>query len=230
MSQPFRLIAACAIAALTAPAPAAAHPHIFIDADLVMVFDAGGRLSAIKVAWEYDEFYSLSMIAEYGLDPDRSGSPDPELLAAFAGKDVAWDEGFPGDMTVMQGGAPVALGPVRHFPPRWENGRIITSHSRTLAQPLEVSAQNPVTVRVYDPEYFVAYDTPRDAAIQGADHCSVSREAPDAGREMIPAGDEQALLTALAAIDRDGDSLGLMQMEDVGIIFADRFVVSCGAR
>ncbi|MDO5657487.1 MAG: DUF1007 family protein [Paracoccus sp. (in: a-proteobacteria)] len=228
MKTRFSLALAGALAAL-APAQAIAHPHIFIDASLVMVFDAGGRLSAIKVEWAYDEFYSLSMIAEHGLDPDRTGAPDPERLAGFAGKDVAWDEGFPGDLSVMQGAEGVALGPVRHYPPRYAEGRIITAHSRPLAQPLEITPDSPVTVRVYDPEYFVAYDTPENATIQGSALCEVTREAPDAAGAQMPVEDEAALLDALSQIDRDGDALGVMEMEDVGIVFADRFVITCSA-
>ncbi|HMO72532.1 MAG TPA: DUF1007 family protein, partial [Paracoccaceae bacterium] len=50
--------------ALFAAAPAGAHPHIFIDTGLEVIFDGQGRPAAVRVSWTYDDFYSLLMIVD----------------------------------------------------------------------------------------------------------------------------------------------------------------------
>lgn len=199
--------------------PALAHPHIFIDATVTPQFDAGGRLAALRVDWAYDEFYSLALIAEYDLDGNNDGTPDPDRLRAFAGKDVDWAAGFPGDLVVEQNGRPARLGPVRDHAASWKNGRIVASHTRPLPG---LDATQPVKIRVYDPEYFVAYDVPSTPVPQGRTDCTVTRERPAPGQH----GD---LLAALSELDMQADSLTVMSMADVGITFADTFVLTCAA-
>lgn len=213
------LALAAPIAALCA-LPALAHPHVFVDATATPQFDAAGRLVALRIDWAYDEFYSLALMAEYRLDGNGDGTPDPDRLRAFAGKDVDWPAGFPGDLTVTQNGQPVALGPVRNHAAAWKDGRIIASHTRPLPA---LDAATPVSIRVYDPEYFVAYDVPRDPVPQGRKDCVVTRERPDKGQHS-------ELLAALSELDTQADSLTVMSMADVGITFADTFVLTCPAR
>lgn len=212
-----------AIALLSAAMPAAAHPHVFIDADAALIFGKSGRLEAVRVTWTYDEFYSLMMIEDARLDADGDGTPDPDRLRAFAGKDVDWMAGFPGHIILEQDGKPVALkGPVAHAA-RYADGRIVTSHVRPLRQPVAVTPGHALMLRLYDPEYFVAYDTPRDPVTEGRSGCSVVRRLP------VSSGQEE-LLAALQELDFQSDSLAIMSMADVGISFAERFEVTCGAR
>lgn len=217
------LLAALAALPVAVPRPAAAHPHVFIDADAALVFGKSGRLEAVRVTWTYDEFYSLMMIEDAGLDADGDGTPDPALLRAFAGKDVDWEAGFPGHIVLDQQDRPISLGPPRDHDARYADGRIVTSHLRPLRDPVVVTTARPLRLRIYDPEYFVAYDTPREPTIEGRRDCRVSRHAPDT------TGQEE-LLAALQALDMEADSLQVMRMADVGVSFAERFEIACGAR
>lgn len=205
------------------PQSVAAHPHVFIDADAALVFDTSGRLEAVRVTWTYDEFYSLMMIEDAGLDADGDGTPDLDRLRAFAGHDVDWEAGFPGHIVLEQQDQPIALGPPRDHNARFADGRIVTSHVRPLSGPVTVTAARPLRLRIYDPEYFVAYDMPRDPTVEGRNDCSISRRPPDT------TGQEE-LLAALQTLDMQTDSLQVMRMADVGVTFAERFEVACGAR
>lgn len=49
------MIRALTLAVLTLPMPALAHPHIFVDTTHQLIFDAEGRLEAVRVTWDYDE-------------------------------------------------------------------------------------------------------------------------------------------------------------------------------
>lgn len=45
------------------------HPHIFIDAELVFVFDADG-LSGIRERWAFDEMFSQDLLYDFDVDGD----------------------------------------------------------------------------------------------------------------------------------------------------------------
>src|SRR5690606_5601131 len=74
-------IAASILAALVlvlAATAARAHPHVFIDARAEIVFDAEGRVAAIRHVWQFDEGFSI--YATQGLDEDGDGKlSDAEL-------------------------------------------------------------------------------------------------------------------------------------------------------
>ncbi|MCZ0962458.1 DUF1007 family protein [Paracoccus benzoatiresistens] len=219
----FSALAVAAAAFLVGPGTAAAHPHVFIDADADLIFDSSGQLAAVRVIWTYDEFYSLMMMEDFRLDGDGDGTPDPDRLRAFAGKDVDWAAGFPGHIVLEQQGRALALEPPQAHAASYANGRITTSHVRPLSRPVGVTSTRSLLLRIYDPEYFVAYDTPRQPTVQGRSDCHIARRLPDT------TGQDE-LLAALQALDIGSDSLTIMSMADVGITFADRFEVSCGGR
>ena len=199
----------------------AAHPHVFIDAALPLVFDEEGRLAALRIDWTYDAFYSLVMIEDNGLDADGDGTPERARLAAFAGQDVDWAAGFPGDVELEDGGVAVALaGPADHGV-RYESGRSVTTHVRPLKAPLEIGG--PVEARVYDPGFFVAYDMPALPDVEGRRDCSVARRAVDADAAYEEYGEK------LAAVDIGGDPFAEVDLGDIGILFADTFEVTCPA-
>ncbi len=217
-----RLLLAAAWCASLVPVTGQAHPHIFIDTAFGLVFDDSGQLSEIRIDWTYDEFYSLLVIEEKGLDADGDGTPEPDRVAAFAGQDVDWEAGFPGDFTLVQDGRTVALErPVDHAA-RYEEGRIVTSHTRKLETPIEVAGHE-VVARSYDPTYFVAYDVPTDPKIVGREGCEVIREPADRDKAREEYGDK------LAAVDTVSDPFEVIEIDDIGILFADRFVVTCDA-
>lgn len=200
---------------------AAAHPHVFIDAGATLIFDKAGRLTGLRVEWKYDEFYTLAMIDDARLDADGDGVPDPARLAAYAGHDVDWAAGFPGHVSLTQNGKELHLGPPREHRATYHDGHIITTHLRPVTPPVAVGA--PLSLRLYDPEYFVAYDTPDMPRIDGRRDCKVQRRLPDTSGQ-------KALLASLMALDSATDSLTVMRMSDVGVTFAETFKVTCGAR
>jgi ABC-type uncharacterized transport system substrate-binding protein len=218
----WRIPLSCLALSAVLSGAAQAHPHVFIDAAFELVFDDAGRLAAVRIDWAYDEFYSLMLIEENGLDADGDGTPEQALLDAYAGHDVDWAAGFPGDFVLAQDGAEVALdGPVRHRA-RFEDGRVVTSHVRPLAAPLDAT-EGVVTARAYDPTYFVAYDVPAAPAISGREDCRIRREEADRAAAEAEYGDQ------LAAVDAGSDPFAVVELPDIGALFADRFVLSCAA-
>ncbi|MEQ3625829.1 MAG: DUF1007 family protein [Marinobacter sp.] len=199
-----------------------AHPHIFIDAGFELIFDEAGALEAVRIDWAYDDFYSLMLVEENGLDADGDGTPEQPALDAFAGKDVDWAAGFPGDFTLALDGVAVDLdGPVTHRA-RYEAGRVVTSHIRPLSAPLDV-ATGVVTAQAYDPTYFVAYDVPESPTISGRKDCRLDREVAD--RKAA----EKEYGAQLADVDATSDPFEVVELPDIGVMFSDRFVLTCAA-
>lgn len=85
----FELKRFCALAKLVLPAlllvvidagtkPAAAHPHVFVEANVDIVRDAEGNATEIRHVWRFDEFFTTSLILDF--DKDGNGHLDREDL------------------------------------------------------------------------------------------------------------------------------------------------------
>ena len=205
---------AWAMAGLVALAgPAAAHPHIFMETEIEVLRDAKGRAASLRVTWTYDPFFSLVLITERGLDPDGDGTLTETETAALQGFDMNWEPGFPGDTYAFAGSQPVGLSGPRDGVARYEKGRIVSSHIRDLAAPVE----GLLVVKNYDPTYYTEY-TIRAVRAEG---CETEIIAPDLTEA------ERALQEALAELPADVDVE--MGFPEVGAVFAQEVRVTCAA-
>lgn len=201
--------------------PAFAHPHVFIDSGLHFLFDDKGRLAAIRVVWVYDEFYSLLMIEDRGMDRDGDGTLSEAEKRALAGTDVAWDQGFPGDLELrLPTGELINLaGPQMHMAD-YKDGRVITTHIRPLKTRFLPDAKG-ITAKVFDPTYFVAYDLRLAPKIEGNKACKVEIFRAD-------------IKAAMATVDKDyfgpgAEEFAADDYPEVGELFADTVILSCAS-
>lgn len=206
-----------------AAAPALAHPHIFIDAGLEFLFDAEGRVAAVRVAWVYDDFTSMLYLSDRGLDPDGDGKLTGEEETALSGFDMNWDPDFAGDLYLLDGleGEPVALDRPRDWSARVFGGRIISTHVRPLSAPL-TPGDRPLVVQVYDPTYYSSYTILGTPVLTGRADCSVAVFEPDLGEA------ERVLQEALAEYTADQTALVEQDFPHVGAVFAEEARVTCG--
>jgi ABC-type uncharacterized transport system substrate-binding protein len=204
---------AAAVAGLAGPA--AAHPHIFVDAIAGFRFDDDGRLASLRITWTYDAFTSLVMFDQLALDPDGDGRLDDADRAAIVAGETEWPPDYNGDVHLDDGGAPVAMGRPRDGAAWMENDRVTVTFDLPLAAPRVLS--DGLRLRLYDPFYYYAYDVVGAETAEGApcmaridpfevDAASrmVQFQLFDLGREEIPA------------------------QEDVGALFADEVHLTCG--
>ena len=193
------------------PGDVQAHPHIFVDTGLSVQVDAAGQLQAIEITWAYDEFYSLLIFEDQGLDTDGDGTLSSAEMAQLQGFDLRWSEGYLGDIYVTSGGdaeaALAVLGPPDHLSTTVVDGRITSRHRRVLQQPI---AADGAVIRAYDPTYYTAY-----TMTQGV--------SPAQFMEIIPqcAGTSWALESRGPHV-RDGDYTPLSAVDiwpkDLGIV------------
>lgn len=202
-------------AALLAPQDAGSHPHIFVDTALKVIVSDAGQLEAVEITWAYDEFYSLLIFEDRGLDSDYDGALTAEELAKLQGFDMAWTEGFEGDTYLTRDGVGLEMGAPVHLATVVADGRITTRHRRALVQP---QAADGVVIKAYDPGYYTAYTMTGGLEVSGGCQGSITPPDLDAAYTKV-----EELLYAMPA-DQAEEAY-----PEVGEAFADTVRLSCGA-
>lgn len=199
------------------PVMATSHPHLFVGVEVAVLFE-GDRPAAVRVDWVYDDYFSLLLTADLGIDLDGDLVLTAEEKIVLADAVTAWPDGFDGDLEVMQGDAVLALGPREDHRMTYEGGLVRETHVR----PLEGVAETPLTVRVYDPFYYTAYELVAPVAIEGRADCSATVTQPDlnAAYSLV-----EELLYGRSAGDVGPDE----EFPEVGVEFAETITVTCGA-
>lgn len=214
-------VLAAGLAAAAAGA-AAAHPHVFVDAGVELQFDAAGLLQAVRIVWVYDDFTSLMILADRNLDPGPQDRLDAAALAALTGFDMNWVEGFEGDSRLLAGDAAVPLGPPERPTADYVQGRIVTSHIRRLAEPVDPAAA-PVVLKLYDPTYYTAYTIAAAPVVAGRGDCTAEVWGPDLGAASAQL---EAALAELAGAGGDAEA----DFPPLGAAFAEEVRLTCPAR
>lgn len=144
-----------AFAASLAAAPAKAHPHVQVRTETHMVFDGAGQAVAMEQVWTFDEMYSAFAIQN--LDTNRDGVYSREELAELTRINVE-NLGEQKYFTVLRHDRRfVSFGPARDAWSEVKDGRLTLHFTVPVATPFKPGGK-PLSVEVYDPEYFVAFE------------------------------------------------------------------------
>ena len=205
------------------PLAAAAHPHVYIDSKLELIYDETGRLSAVAVEWSYDELYSLLIVTDLGLDPDGDGVLDDDERTRLQGFDADWEPDFDGRLYLTTDQGPVELLGPRSFEADYRDGRIVSRHLRPLSSPLPADAA--LQLQTYDPEFYVDFTLHGPPRILGRDDCRAALDQgnPDAARAAYRAALDAALLEAT------DDAEAELVTVDIGGAGAGALNVICGS-
>ncbi|MBK4217165.1 DUF1007 family protein [Paracoccus caeni] len=223
LTQPIRSLLSLPLL-LGLPLMATAHPHVYIDAGLGLVYDGQGRLTGVEVEWAYDELYSLLIVEDLGLDQDGDGVLPEDERAALQGFDTDWEPGFDGRLYLLVNGQRQELLPPENFDADYRDGRVLSRHLRPLAQPLAGDAA--LTVQVHDPEFYVDFTIPKEPGISGRDDCDTVLVHGDPA--AAPAAYRDAVNAALAEADDPMVNEEVL-IVDIGGVGGDEVQVQCGA-
>ncbi len=214
-----RTILALFLSSLSA-VPLAAHPHVFIDTGFELILDDAGQMTHVRVIWQYDDFYSLLITEDMGLDGDGDGVLTDAEIAKLKGFDMKWDKGFNGDLMMTIGDNPISLSGPQEVTASFSQGRITTTHLRALLAP--VAPGETMIMKAYDPSYYTAYEVTRPVTVTGDGVCHVRLKAPELDKGL------KALQKELATLDAqmDPQDAGL---PDIGAQMAGSVIVICGA-
>lgn len=213
----YPLVTAALLACAT---PLGAHPHIFVDTGLEVIVDAEGRLTHLRITWAYDEFYSLLVTEDRGLDPDYDGALTEAEVASLNGFDMQWVEGFNGDTVLLNGTEEIALSGPQEVSTTFSEGRIITTHLRAVEGDLPNA--NGLMIKPYDPTYYTAYEVASKVGIEGNDNCRARVKMPDMSADL------RALQADLSALDANTDP-GDVGLPEIGEALANEVVITCAA-
>ena len=202
-----------------APAPLAAHPHVFVDTGVEMIFDEGGRLTHLRVTWAYDEFYSLMLLEEMGLDRDMDGVLTEAEEAQLSGFDAQWVEGFNGDTVARLGREDLTLSGPMEPTATAEAGRIVSSHLRAVEGAPRLAGRV-LSVLPYDETFYTAYEVTRPVTLRGRPDCAIEKIVPDIDAKLAQMRD------MLLRIDENAD-LEENDIPLVGAEFATEIRVTC---
>lgn len=208
-----------ALVAMAFATPLEAHPHVFVDAGIEVIFDAEGRATDLRITWSYDELYSLLLVQERGLDPDADGVLTSDEVAQFSGFDMKWQEGFAGDTYALLGDVPLVLSGPSGWTAGYANGMATSTHLRHFETPVEIGDKL-LIVQLYDPGYYTSYGIAYDPKLTGAGAaCSAQSYGPD------PAEADETLRAALAEYSGSQDVEA--DYPAVGAVFAEEVRVTC---
>jgi ABC-type uncharacterized transport system substrate-binding protein len=207
----FMLAAMCAPALTTR---AWAHPHVWVAAREEILFDAQGRVGAIRHIWTFDEMYSAFAVQGLGKD---GKPPTRDDLAPLAKTNVESLAEFQYFTVAKTGPKMYEFGEPKDYELVADDKKLVTlSFTLPLKEP--VSAKKPFTFMVYDPTYFVDFELEKVDPITMKDApagCSLTTLHPD----PLDGSDSKKLNESFFS--------GLSPGSDFGIKLATRSIVAC---
>lgn len=209
------ILAACC--AIGWGGPALAHPHIFVDVELEIVFDSEGQPEGVWISWAYDPLFSMLLVSDMGLDPDFTGEISDEERAELDGFDMNWIEGYHGDTHATQDGEPLALSEPVEWESDYRDGQLKSRHLRLLPDPPDPLRE--WVLAVYDPTYYTSYGIVGTPELRGRSDCTIRVFEPDweaAGSQLEAALDE--VLGAGGDIEAEFPAVGALFAEEVRIV------------
>jgi ABC-type uncharacterized transport system substrate-binding protein len=144
---------AAPLCAMLQASPAAAHPHVLVEARAEVVFDDSGRMSAIRNIWQFDEAFTAFAIQ--GLDTDNDGKLSDAELAPLAKVNVESLAEFDFFTKLLVGKERSVMVQPTEYWLELHDARLTLFYSLPLQAPAALSGR--ATLEVFDPEYFVAF-------------------------------------------------------------------------
>ncbi len=133
---------------------AAAHPHVYVDARVEVVFDKDGKITALRHVWRFDDAFSA--FASQGLDKNGDGILSIEELQPLAKINVESLKDYDYFTFLKVGGKRSGFKIPTEYWLQSADGYLTLFYTLPLMQAVKPDATG-VTVEVYDPGYFVDY-------------------------------------------------------------------------
>jgi ABC-type uncharacterized transport system substrate-binding protein len=194
-----------------------AHPHVLVDFQAELLFDAQGRLTHVRNVWQFDRAFSA--FASQGLDKDGDGKLSDKELAPLAKTNVESLKEYAFFTYLTIGKQRIKLQFPDQYFLRIYDGRLTLFFQLPLATPTALGPTT--TLEIYDPEYFVAFTFGKKDPItlhQPPAGCSAQIHAP----RPLGAG----MIAKLAAVPADQHDLP-PELQSAGLDLANVITVTC---
>ena|ERR1700722_20586787 len=148
-------------ATLLSVSPAAAHPHVWIDYTVNVLFD-DNDLTGVRISWTFDQMYSSMLFHDYTSRPKGAlSAEDIASLEKNAFVDTADEHYF---IDIALNGETVPIKSVTDFTARFENHRMIYAFTVPIAAGA-APAHNTLKVDAFDYEYYIDFGLAKNAAV-----------------------------------------------------------------
>lgn len=218
MMRYFKTSFITAVLAMLPLSQAQAHPHLFVAVEITIVFD-GEQPTGVRMGWSYDDYFSLLVTSDLGLDIDGDLALTDAEQQTLADAVAGWATDFSGELDVFVGNTAVTAAKRVEHGVGYTDGHVFEKHLRPLVSAPVVGET--LAIRVYDPFYYVSYTIDGPIRIEGRDDCKTAVQQPDlnAAYSLV---DE--FLYGRPAADVGAEE----QIPEVGLQFAETIFVTCG--
>jgi ABC-type uncharacterized transport system substrate-binding protein len=216
------LLKALAIASLPLcllAAPAAAHPHVFIEMSTSLAFDEAGLVKGMGVIWVFDQGYTEAALD--GLDADGDGAYSDAELAPLTKENMISLKDYDYFTAMRFDGKKQPFAEVDKYKQVYANGRLALQFYVPLKEPVD-PRKGTFSAKVYDPEFFIAidYSQKEPYRISGT-------PAQGCSPKLMPLPTEEELQKTREFLAEKGPDWKPEETEEFGETFAQAFVVEC---
>ncbi|MFC5386138.1 DUF1007 family protein [Aquamicrobium segne] len=209
-------IGALLAALFAATLSARAHPHVFAEARLDVVFESKQpAIQALRHLWRFDDLFSATVLMEFDANADLK--LDDGELQEVANTIHASLADFSYFQFITVNGQDMEMNPPASIMANFENNQLIILFESEAQTPITLAGD--IRISVYDPTFYTAIDFTQDAnmAAPGLPSiCSQQVVRPDP--DTVLAENQQTLTEAFF-----NDPAGT----DMSRIFATRLELNC---
>ena len=195
-------------------APGVAHPHVWVTARAVVLFNAQGQVTGLRHSWTFDEIYSAFQIQGLGTGDQL---PTRVQLAPLAQTNMESLAEFGYFTFVKVSGRQLEFSPPLNAHLDVGADKLVTlTYDLPLREP--VFARPALSLQVYDPEFFVQFDFAENEPVSmdtAPSGCSNSAHKP----KPLEADESKKLSEAFFANQSPGSNFGIK--------LATRVIIAC---
>jgi ABC-type uncharacterized transport system substrate-binding protein len=205
--------------AVCASAPALAHPHVWIDMRSDIVFSDDGLIKGVNLEWTFDDGYT--QMALDGLDSNGDGVYSQAEIELLTRENIASLKDYEFFTVMRVNGDKQEIGEVTEFGQIWSNDKLALHFHVPLKSPVD-PAKGQFTVKVYDPEFFIAIDYVKD------DPVTALGKIPAACKLVVkPVPTDAELEATRQMLSTKGKDWQPENNEDFGAMFAQAVAIEC---
>jgi ABC-type uncharacterized transport system substrate-binding protein len=200
-------------------APAIAHPHLFATMQTALMMTPDNKIKGMRIRWNFDDTYTKFSLE--GLDANGNGTYEPEEIQPLTDENIKNLLESSYFTYAKQSGVEIPQVPVTVYGQAMENEKLTLWFELPFATPVDPKA-GPFEVRVYDPDFFIAFDYVPDKPPQ------IEGKLPDGCTMDLKQlmSDEEIENTRTMLADKPQDWKPETPT-DFGAMFAQPIVVTC---
>jgi ABC-type uncharacterized transport system substrate-binding protein len=200
-------------------APAGAHPHLFSTMQTWVLAAGDGKVKGLRIRWNFDETYTQYSLE--GLDLNGNGTYEPEEIKPLTDENIKNLLESKFFTVVKQNGQELAQAPVTVYGQEMVDAKLTLWFELPFVTAADPKS-GPVEVRIYDPDFFIAFDYVPENPVQ-----LEGKLAEGCGMVLKPLLTNEELDQTRQMLSDKPQDWKPEQPTDFGEMFAQPLIVSC---